>query len=75
MFDKAFGKKKAYSAAIDLTQDEETEGDEGQRPMPPLTKRKMDEKLNSELQSIHQALVKIQARWCTLEGISLVCDI
>ena len=23
MFDKAFGKKKAYSAAIDLTQDED----------------------------------------------------
>ena len=65
MFDKAFGKKKAYSAAIDLTQDENddnTDSDDAQGlAMPPLAKRrKTDDKLNNELQSIHQVLVKIQ---------------
>ena len=61
MFDKVFGKKKAYSATIDLTQDEDddnTDSDDAQGlAMPPLAKRrKTDDKLNNELQSIHQAL-------------------
>ena len=64
MFDKAFGKKKTYSAAIDLTQDEDVDSsddDESHGQTPPLAKRrKTDEKLNNELQSIHQALIKIQ---------------
>ena len=73
MFDKVYGKKKAYSAAIDLTQDEDdydTEEDEG--PTPPLAKRrKTNEKQNNELQGIHQALKNSaddQVRWCTPEG-------
>ena len=64
MFDKAFGKKKAYSAAIDLTQDEDDEyieDEEAEGLAPTLAKRrKTDEKLNNELQSIHQALLKLQ---------------
>ena len=64
MFDKVYGKKKAYSAAIDLTQDEDdydTEEDEAEGPTPPLAKRrKTNEKQNNELQGIHQALIKIQ---------------
>ena len=37
MLDKAFGKKKPYSAAIELTKDEEddTEDEEAQETMPP----------------------------------------
>ena len=64
MFDKIFGKKKAYSAAIDLTQDEDdddTEDNEAEGTGPPLAKRrKTNESLNNELHGIHQALIKIQ---------------
>ena len=73
MFDKAFGKKKCYSSAIDLTQDEDdeyVEDEEAEGLTPTLAKRrKTDDKLNNELQSIHQALLKLQQ---TIKKLSVI---
>ena len=65
MFNKVYGKKKAYSAAIDQDEDDyNTEKDEAEGPTPPLAKRrKTNEKQNNELQGIQQMIRPDGAFW------------
>ena len=62
MFGKFFGKQKAYSAAIDLTQGSSTDSD-GNLSDPPAKRKRLttEQKLTKKIDDMHETLQEIRS--------------